>query len=58
MLQEHLQARALIEVLPHLATEGLPVNLVWRNRRHKLRRVRILLEMLTAHLTPDDRVMG
>ncbi|QTD31614.1 LysR family transcriptional regulator [Pseudomonas fluorescens] len=57
MLQEHLQTGALVEVLPHLATEGLPVNLVWRKKRHKLRRVRILLEMLAAHLTPDGRVL-
>lgn len=58
MLQEHLQTGALVEVLPHLATEGLPVNLVWRKKRHKLRRVRILLEMLATHLTPDGRVMS
>ena len=53
LLQRHLDSGALVEVLPDLATEGMPMNLVWRRSRENLPKVRALLEYLAARLTPS-----
>ncbi|MFJ5299373.1 LysR family transcriptional regulator [Pseudomonas sp. NPDC088368] len=53
LVQRHLDSGALVEVLPDLATEGMPMNLVWRRNRENLPKVRALLDYLTARLTPS-----
>lgn len=56
LVKRELEAGALTEVLPHLATEGLPMNLVWLKSRQHLPKVKLVLEALAASLTPDGRV--
>ncbi|MDY7579271.1 LysR family transcriptional regulator [Herbaspirillum sp. RTI4] len=53
LVKRGLEDGSLVEVLPHLATEGLPMNLVWLNSRQALPKVRILLEELGRCLTPS-----
>ena len=55
LVQAHLNTGALVEVLPHLATEGLPMNLVWLKSREALPKVSALIEYLGANLTPAGR---
>ncbi|PWB35182.1 LysR family transcriptional regulator [Pseudomonas sp. SDI] len=52
LVQRHLDQGTLVEVLPELATDGLPMNLVWLRRREALPKVRALLDHLAARLTP------
>lgn len=52
LTQSHLDAGTLVEILPHLATDGLPMNLVWLRSRENLPKVRALLDFLAANLTP------
>lgn len=56
LVKRELEEGTLLEVLPHLATEGLPMNLVWLKSRQHLPKVKLLLEALAASLTPDGRV--
>ena len=44
-----------MEVLPHLATEGLAINLVWIKSRQMLPKVSALLDALTAGLVLPGR---
>lgn len=53
LAQVHLDAGALVEVLPHLATDGLPMNLVWLKSREALPKVSALLQYLGDRLTPS-----
>lgn len=53
LVQRHLDSGALIEVLPDLATDGLPMNLVWLKSRESLPKVQALLIYLTGRLTPS-----
>ena len=53
LAQKHLDSGAVVEVLPHLATEGLAMNLVWLKSREGLPKVSALIEYLSAHLTPS-----
>lgn len=53
LVQRHLDQGTLREVLPALATDGLPMNLVWLKRREGLPKVRALRDLLIARLTPD-----
>ncbi|MBD1553511.1 LysR family transcriptional regulator [Pseudomonas typographi] len=55
LVQAHLKSGRLVEVLPHLATEGLPMNLVWLKSREALPKVSALIEYLGANLTPAGR---
>jgi DNA-binding transcriptional LysR family regulator len=55
LVQNHLDSGALVEVLPHLATEGLPMNLIWLKSREGLPKVSALIEYLGAHLTTSGR---
>jgi DNA-binding transcriptional LysR family regulator len=57
LVQEHLDSGALVEVLPQLATEGLPMNLVWLKKREALPKVSALLEALAACLSPAGHVL-
>ncbi|EST14981.1 bacterial regulatory helix-turn-helix, lysR family protein [Pseudomonas putida S610] len=52
LTQQHLDQGRMIEVLPELATDGLPMNLVWLKRREHLPKVRALLDYLLPRLAP------
>lgn len=52
----HLLEGSVVEVLPHLATDGLPMNLVWLKSRELQPKVRALLDMLGHCLTPAGGV--
>ncbi len=56
LVQCHLNSGRLVEVLPDLATEGLPMNLVWLRSREALPKVSALVAYLGANLTPAGRV--
>lgn len=56
LVQVHLNSGRLVEVLPDLATEGLPMNLVWLRSREALPKVSALVAYLGANLTPAGRV--
>ena len=51
LIQQHLADGTLVEVLPHLASEGLPIHLAWLKSRQALPRVSALLQVLAAELT-------
>lgn len=53
LVQRHLDSGALVEVLPHLATDGLPMNLVWLKSRESLPKVQALLAYLSERLMPS-----
>ena len=50
LIQRQLEEGTLVEVLAHLATDGMAINLLWQKSREKLPKVEVLLEMITAHL--------
>ena len=52
LIHTQLREGALVEVLPHLASEGLAINLVWPKNREGLPKVRAMLEALAAGLQP------
>lgn len=52
MIREELQRGELVEILPHLATPGLPVNLIWPRSRQLIPKVDSVLRYLSLHLTP------
>lgn len=56
LVQTHLNEGRLVEVLPELATDGLPMNLVWLKTREALPKVSILLKYLSEHLAPYGSV--
>lgn len=53
LVKRQLEAGDLVEVLPQLATDGLPMNLVWLKSRQGLPKVNALLEVLATSLTPS-----
>lgn len=55
LVQRQLDDGQLVQVLPQLATDGLPINLVWLKSRQYLPKVKLLLEALAASLTPAGR---
>jgi DNA-binding transcriptional LysR family regulator len=57
LVKEQVAQGSLVEVLPQLATDGLPINLVWLKSRQYLPKVKLLLEVLAASLTPSGRVV-
>ncbi|MDR8367956.1 LysR family transcriptional regulator [Pseudomonas sp. JL3] len=50
LVKRQLEEGTLVEVLPHLATDGLAINLVWAKSRQALPKVSALLEALAAGL--------
>ncbi|WP_028634371.1 LysR family transcriptional regulator [Pseudomonas parafulva] len=58
LTQRHLDRGDLVEVLPGLATDGLPMNLVWLKSREALPKVRALLDYLLARLAPHGTRPG
>ena len=55
LVQAHLNTGTLVEVLPHLATEGLPMNLVWLKSREAQPKVSALIDYLGSNLTAAGR---
>lgn len=53
LIKQQLEEGTLVEVLPHLATEGMEINLAWVKSRRALPKVNALLEVLAASLTPS-----
>lgn len=53
LVKRQLEEGTLVEVLPHLATNGLAINLVWIKSRQALPKVSALLETLAANLMPS-----
>ena len=51
LIQRHIEQGSLVEVLPDLVTDGLPMNLVWLKSREGLPKVRALLDYLRPRLT-------
>jgi DNA-binding transcriptional LysR family regulator len=51
LIQRQLEEGTLIEVLPHLATDGMVINLVWQKSREQLPKVSALLDVLAANLS-------
>jgi len=54
LIQQHLEAGTLVEVLPRLATDGQAINLVWQKRRQALPRISALLQVLATGLKPSS----
>lgn len=54
-VKQQIEQGLLVEVLPQLATDGLPINLVWLKSRQYLPKVKLLLEVLADSLTPAGR---
>jgi DNA-binding transcriptional LysR family regulator len=54
-VKDQIAQGLLVEVLPQLATDGLPINLVWLKSRQYLPKVKLLLEALAHALTPSGR---
>ena len=50
LIKDELDRGALVEILPELATVGLPLHLVWRRSRQLTPKVDALLEVLTDGL--------
>ncbi|SEI21642.1 LysR family transcriptional regulator [Pseudomonas fuscovaginae UPB0736] len=50
LIQKHLDAGTLVEVLPELALDSMPMNLVWQKSRESLPKVRALLDYLRPRL--------
>ncbi|MEN2787293.1 LysR family transcriptional regulator [Sphingomonas qilianensis] len=53
LIKDELQRGALVEILPTLATAGLPLHLVWPRSRQLSPKVNALLEALTSGLRID-----
>ena len=52
LVKNELEKGTLVEVLPHLATAGFPLNVVWLKSRQRLPKIRVLLDAFTAELSP------
>ncbi|MEQ7919448.1 LysR family transcriptional regulator [Xanthomonas sp. WHRI 1810A] len=57
-VKRQLEDGTLVEVLTHLATEGLPMNLVWLKSRQALPKVHALLTALSDGLTPAGSTLS
>ncbi|MCX5509853.1 MULTISPECIES: LysR family transcriptional regulator [Pseudomonas] len=53
LTRSHIERGTLVEVLPQLTSQGLPMNLVWLKRREGLPKVRTLLDYLLPRLTAE-----
>jgi len=52
LTNDHLRQGSLVEVLPHLATEGSQMNLVWLKNRQALAKVQAILDVFSLCLSP------
>lgn len=55
LTQRHMEQGSVVEVLPELSTDGLPINLVWLKSRENLPKVRALLDYLAPRLCAHGR---
>jgi DNA-binding transcriptional LysR family regulator len=53
LVQEHLRSGKIVQILPELETDGLPMNLAWLRSRERVSRVRALVQRLKETLTPS-----
>lgn len=53
LIKDQLQRGELVEILPHLATEGLDLHLAWPRKRESLPKVQQLVELLCEALRMD-----
>lgn len=53
LIKHELERGELVEILPNLATRGLPLHLVWPRSRQLVPKVDALLETLTDGLRID-----
>lgn len=53
LIKDQLQRGELVEILPHLATEGLDLHLAWPRKREALPKVHQMVERLCAVLKMD-----
>jgi DNA-binding transcriptional LysR family regulator len=53
LIKDQLQRGELVEILPHLATQGLDLHLVWPRSRESLPKIHQLVAMLSATLRMD-----
>jgi DNA-binding transcriptional LysR family regulator len=53
LVRNELQEGTLVQILPQLDVEGLPLNLVWQRSRQLLPKVDSILQLLTASLRID-----
>ncbi|MEN4825776.1 LysR family transcriptional regulator [Pseudomonas sp. P39-UII1] len=49
LVQEHLDAGTLVQILPELTTDGLPINIAWPKSRQSQPKVRALVDAICAH---------
>lgn len=52
-MQRHLQSGELVEILPRLRAEPMPVSLLYVNRRNLPQRVRVFMDWVAAVLKPE-----
>ncbi|MBX8533349.1 LysR family transcriptional regulator [Pseudomonas cichorii] len=50
LIEDQLQRGELVEILPHLSTDGLPLHLAWPRSREALPKVKALIELLALSL--------
>jgi len=53
LIKDQLQRGELVEILPHLATEGLDLHLAWPRKRESLPKVHQMVELLCGALRMD-----
>jgi DNA-binding transcriptional LysR family regulator len=51
LVQEHLDAGTLVQILPELSTIGLPINVAWLKSRQSLPKVAALVDVICARLS-------
>lgn len=50
LIEEELKKGELVELLPHMSTDGLPLHLVWPLRRRLSPKVDALISLMQEHL--------
>ncbi|WP_223250532.1 LysR family transcriptional regulator [Pectobacterium peruviense] len=53
LIKQQLDQGTLVEVLPELTTEGLPINLAWQKSRQTIPRISAFLDILSKGLSPS-----
>ena len=53
LIKDELDSGELVEIMPEVATGGLPLHLVWPRRRQLTPKVNAVIEMLTEGLRID-----
>lgn len=53
LIRDHLASGKLVQILPELETDGLPLNLAWLRSRERVSRVKELADFLKNTITPS-----